>query len=76
MLVQALRRDENKRLLVVSRSKNRTECKQKVAEVAKRLEVDESLILGETGSAKTFLELNELAEKLHGHIPEIDGTPF
>ena len=76
MLVQALRRDENKRLLVVSRSKNRTECKQKVAEVAKRLEVDESLILAETGSAKTFLELNELAEKLHGHIPEIDGTPF
>ena len=76
MLVQALRRDEHRRLLVVSRCKNRTECRQKVKEVAERLDVDETLILAETGTAKAFLESTDLAELLHGRIPDIGGTPF
>lgn len=76
MLVQALRRDESKRLLVVSRCTSPDECREKAKEVADHLKVDESLVRAETGSAKTFLEQTELAEKLHVHIPEIDGTPF
>jgi len=76
MLVQALRRDENKRLVVVSRFSDRAECDQKVKEIAERLEVDETLVLAEIGTAKSFLESSDLANKLHEHIPEIDSTPF
>ncbi len=76
MLIQALRRQEQKRLLVVSRCKNRADCKKKVSEVAKRLEVDESLILGDVGTSKSFLETKDLAEKLKGHIPASDDSPF
>jgi hypothetical protein len=76
MLTQALREDENRRLAVVSRCKSLTECEQKRADVASRLEVPPNQIIAEKGTAKTFLEQEQLGEKLLQHFPAPKDSPF
>lgn len=76
MIVQALRDDMNRRLLVVARCESENKCKAKREEISKRLGVAADQILVEKGSAKAFFQNAELAKKLLAYIPAPADSPF
>jgi hypothetical protein len=75
MLTQALKRDEARRILVVARC-NQAECDARRAKIAELLGVESVQVLVEAGSAKTFLEAENLGEVLVGKIPQSEDSPF
>ncbi len=76
MLTQALKRDEPRKILIVSRCETDDECREKATEVVKALGVDEDQVTVELGTAKSFLQQDALAKKLIAGIPETEDSPF
>ena len=76
MLAQALRRDADRRLLIVARCATNGETEKKRAEVADRLGLGKERVVVLEGSAKTFLEQPNLAEVLRKEIPKGMDAPF
>ncbi len=76
MLTQALRRDEDRRLVVVARCTDDDVSSKRRAAIAKSLEMNESQIIVERGTARSFLEGEHLGERLVGMIPKPKGSPF
>ncbi len=75
MLVQALRTDTDRRLMVVARC-TRTEITQKKNEVAARLGVGPERIIPQQGSAKSFLESHNISDTILGLVPKSADSPF
>ena len=76
MLAQALKRDEPRRLLIVTRCCSEDECNAKREEVARLLDVDRDKVMVEKGTAKSFLQEKDLAASLVDKIPEPKDSPF
>lgn len=76
ILAQALKRDDSRRLLIISQCKTEDDVKQKGTSVAKVLSVKSEQVLASKGSTKDFLETNELHAQLLGLIPKPPSAPF
>src|SRR5262249_28360212 len=76
MLTQSVCDDGNRRLLVVSCSKDEKECAEKKTLIAQRLEVSPDQIISAPGTAKTFLEQKNLGTELMKLIPRTKEAPF
>jgi hypothetical protein len=76
MLVQALRQDDDCRLLVVTRCGYKKDLDPKRDEIAKKLDVAAERICPQVGSAKDFLENSELACLIRSQVPEPVDRPF
>jgi hypothetical protein len=75
MLTQALRTDTDRRLMVVARC-SRTEITQKKNEIATRLGIGPERIIPQQGSAKSFLENQNISEAILGLVPRSADSPF
>jgi len=78
MLSQAVRADDERRLLVVCDCSDRSKdarCKE-IAELMDIEQADMGKLIVRPGCAKEFLETHDLAEELKGHIPEDPNDPF
>jgi hypothetical protein len=75
MLAQALRNDEERKLLVVARC-TKNDIANKKKEVASRLSTKPDRIVPLIGSAKSFLEQPNIKQIITGHIPNASDTPF
>ncbi|MGO9599628.1 MAG: SIR2 family protein [Isosphaeraceae bacterium] len=75
MLSQALRADPDRVLMVVTRCEEKDFQKTK-SDIAKRLEVEESKIVPQAGSAKDFLDNLDLTQTLVDHVPKPSDSPF
>jgi hypothetical protein len=79
MLAQSLRSDSQRRLLVVQRCVDADMANRKKVEVATLLELGEDLrnqVVIMQGTAKEFLETQELSKVLADHLPTSGHTPF
>jgi hypothetical protein len=76
MLTQSVRDDSNRRLLVVSCNKDEKECAEQKNLIAQRLEVSPDQIISAPGTAKTFLEQQNLGMELMKLIPRTKEAPF
>jgi hypothetical protein len=76
MLVQALRHDEDCRLLVVARCEFKKDLDPKRDEISKKLNVVPDRICPQVGSAKLFLESTNLADLIRSQFPEPMEKPF
>ena len=79
MLTQSLRNDSQRRLLVVQRCPDSKVADNKKQEVLALLELSEdkdNQVVVRQGSAKEFLETQDLSKVLADHIPQNAGAPF
>lgn len=76
MLVQALRNDDECRLLVGIRCDFKKELDSRRDDIAARLQVKTDRIVPQHGSAKEFLGSSDLASVIRGQIPEPVDKPF
>ena len=76
ILAQALKRDENTRLLVIAHCKTDEEAKQKALVVSETLSVKPEQVVADKGSAKEFLQTVDLHNQLLALIPKPPGSPF
>jgi len=75
MVAQALRADTERRLMLVTRCEKK-HLNKKRAEVAKLLSVSPNQIAPQAGSAKAFLENNDLTRVILDHVPKPKNPPF
>jgi GTPase Era involved in 16S rRNA processing len=76
MLVQALRHDANKRLVVIANVKDDKEAVERASAVAKKLGVSEKVVKVMAGSAKTFLQRKDLDKLIQEFLPEPPKAEF
>lgn len=76
ILTQALKRDEPRKLLLVSRCETDEECYKETTKVEKALDVDREKVIVKLGTAKSFLQQDGLAKELIDEIPEPKDSPF
>ena len=76
MLTQALRTDEVRTLVVVSRCEDDEAAGARKTEIAKTLEVDADKIIVEKGTASSFLMQDHLGQHLVELIPQPEDSPF
>jgi hypothetical protein len=76
MLEQALQRDPEMRVLVVSSCKSDDDCNAKRKDVAQKIGVSCKQILAQQGTARSFLQRANLAEALVALIIRPDNSPF
>jgi hypothetical protein len=76
ILTQALKRDEGRRLLIISQCKSDDDVKRKGEEISNALSVKTEQVVADKGSTKTFLETADLHIQLLGLIPKPPSAPF
>lgn len=76
MLAQALRNDEECRLLVGIRCDFKKEVDAKCEAIARKLDVQVNRIVSHFGSAKDFLGNSDLSNIVRNNVPEPKGNPF
>jgi SIR2-like domain len=76
ILTQALKRDDTRRLLIISHFKTDEELKQKSEIISKALDVRPEQVIANKGSAKEFLETADLHSQLLGLIPKPSSAEF
>jgi len=76
MLTQALRTDEVRRVLIVSKCADDGEADTRKAEIAEVLEVASDKLIVEKGTASSFLRQDGLGRKLVELIPQPKDSPF
>jgi len=76
IITQALKHDENRRLLVVAYCRDKTATQAKKKEVVKILNVPDEQVVVKRGSAKEFLETLDLQKELLDLIPVPKNAPF
>ncbi|WP_254508690.1 SIR2 family protein [Anatilimnocola floriformis] len=76
MLVQAMREDGTRKIMVVSRVQNAQDAETKKKEIADRLKLTDERIIVVEGSAKTFLESADLGKVVVGSVPQGADEPF
>jgi hypothetical protein len=76
MLAQALRNDEECRLLVGIRCDFKKDVDAKCEAIARKLEVQANRIVSHFGSAKDFLANSDLSNIVRSSVPEPRGNPF
>ena len=79
MLTQALRKDGNQRLMAVCNCDGAENMSQKVAEICRKLDVEESRsnqVDVQPGTAKQFLEKKDLVATLTAKLPADFDAPF
>ncbi|MGC4087246.1 MAG: SIR2 family protein [Polyangiaceae bacterium] len=75
MLTQSLRNDAERRLLVIRRCSG-ADCDKVAAEISSLLELDAGQIIVRPGTAREFLETENLAKLLVSMIPPSKDVPF
>ena len=75
MLAQAMRVDPDRQLMVVTRCEKK-KITHKKTEVAGRLEIAETRIHPQVGSAKSFLESQKLTQTILDLVPKASDSPF
>ncbi len=79
MLTQSLRNDPQRRLVVVQRCADPNSAERKQEEVLDLLELSEdqeNQVVVQHGTAKEFLETQNLSKALADHIPQSGAVPF
>jgi hypothetical protein len=76
MLSQALRSEGTRKILVVARCDTDEECKKREQEIAESLEAKPDQVTLVKGTAKSFLESDNLGDYLVGLIPKAENEPF
>jgi hypothetical protein len=76
MLAQALRDDLNRRLLIIMNSNDDDVRRRKQKEITKELGVGEAQVIVNNGTAKEFLETQNLKNELVALIPKAPDDPF
>jgi hypothetical protein len=76
ILIQALERDDARRLLVICGSADETGAQKKKDEIVNTLNIKSDQVLVEKGSTKAFLEEVDLHERLLNTIPKPASSPF
>ena len=75
MVVQALRADPERKLMVVTRC-DRRELTKKKNDISKLLGINNGQIAPQPGSAKEFLENENLSQTILDHVPKPADPPF
>ena len=76
MLAQALRDDLNRRLLIIMNCNDDDVKRRNQKEITKELGVGEAQIIVNNGTAKEFLETQNLQNELVALIPKAPDDPF
>ena len=76
MLIQALRTDEVRKLVVVSRCEDDQKAEEWKQAIARILEAGVDRIVVEKGTARSFLTQDHLGQRLVGLIPQPQDSPF
>lgn len=76
MLTQALKRSDARQIVVIGRCKTDDECEKRKVEIASRLGIESKRIEMERGTAKSFLEQENLGSVLVSRIPQPKKLPF
>lgn len=76
MLVQALRNDDCRKLMVISRCSNKADTDAKRQHIGQRLQISDDRIMAVKGSAKTFLEQTNLSKGILKQVPKAADEPF
>jgi hypothetical protein len=76
MLAQALRHDDQKQVVVIDQAKDQVSASNHAANIAKRLNVSNTRVVVLQGSAKAFLESQDLASTVLSFLPTIPSVEF
>jgi hypothetical protein len=76
MLIQAVRHDSSKRLIVVGNMTDTAKLTRRREEIAKRLDIANETIAVVKGTAKEFLLRPDIAEAVLAHVPAEKPTEF
>ncbi len=76
MLVQAMRQDGEKRLVVVGNVTDKAKADKRQKEISSKLDVSPSSVVVLEGTAKDFLKRTDIADLLKGYLPKDAAAEF